>query len=173
MSVSFSLGGVTATVRNPDLDDRLDLDSHQVVQPKASGGFYRYALAAVADMQRELRWSSLSATELYDLRGFFQSYALGTLKTFLFTDERGNNFDAYFLTPVLDPVTVADEAQFAGSFDSGESEIPTTQRTGGTYELTVRLHLASPATFSTAFATTPPPTRAPTDEPTEEPTTDA
>jgi len=49
MSLSFALGGVVATVQNPDLDDKLGLDPHQVVQPKASGGFYRFALAGAVD----------------------------------------------------------------------------------------------------------------------------
>jgi len=166
MSVSFSLGGVTITVQNPDLDDKLDLDPHQVVQPKASGGFYRFALADAMDMQRELRWSNLRLSELNDLKSFYNATALGTLNTFLFTDERGQNFDAYFLSPTLGPVTVSDESQFPGSFTSGGNTIPTTRRSGGFYELTIKLHLKSPTTFSTEYATTPPPTSAPTGEPT-------
>ena len=172
MSVSFCLGGVTATIHNPDLDDKLDLDSHQVVQPKATGGFYRFALAAVADMPRELRWSNLSATELYDSGASTRRRPRHAQDLPLYRRARAQ---LRRLFPHAD-ARAGDRrgrGAFDGSFDSGGNEIPTTQRTGGTYELTVRLHLASPATFSTAFATTPPPTRAPTDEPTEEPTTDA
>ena len=170
MSVSFSLGEAGATVQNPDLEDKLGLDPHQVVQPKASGGFYRFALAAVTDTVRDLKWSNLRASELSDLRAFYNIQALGTLNTFLFTDERGLNWDAYFLNQTLDPVTVADEAQFPGSFDSGGREIPTTRRTGGFYKLTIRLHLKSPATFETPEATTPPMTSPYTGAPTYGPT---
>jgi hypothetical protein len=160
MSVSFALSGTTATVQNPDLDDKLGLDPHQVVQPKASGGFYRFALAAVTDSIRDLRWSNLRLSELQDLTSFYETTAQGTLNTFLFTDERGNNYDAYFLNPTLDPVTVADEQAWAGTFTSGGNNIPTTCRTGGFYSLTIRLHLKAPTTFSTAHATTPAPTTA-------------
>jgi hypothetical protein len=165
VSVSFSLGDVTIHVQNPDLDDKLGLDSHQVVQPKASGGYYRFALAAATDSTRDLRWSNLRLIELNDLQIFFENQAQGTLNTFLFTDERGNNCNAYFLNPTLDPVTISDEERFSGSFESGGNQIPTTQRTGGFYSLAIRIHLASPATFSTPYATTPPATSPPTEPP--------
>jgi hypothetical protein len=157
MSVSFSLSGVTAMVQNPDLNDQLDLDPHQVVQPKASGGFYRYALADVTDMQRELHWSNLRASELSDLENFFQSEAQGTLNEFNFCDERGRNWTAYFLSAKLDPITVADEQSGAArSFTTGGNAVPTTLRAGGFYELTIKLHLSSPTIFSTPAATSPP-----------------
>ena len=157
MSVSFSLGGVTKTIQNPDLDGKLDLDAHQVVQPKASGGFYRFALAAATDTQRELKWSNLRKSELDDLTSFFETTAQGALNTFRFRDERGRFFDAYFISGRLNPITVSDEGNETGSFSSGGKTIPTSTRTGGFYELTVKLHLASPTTFST-----PRPTAAPT-----------
>ena len=169
MSISFSLSGTTITVQNPDLDDKLDLDPHQVVQPKASGGFYRFALADATDTQRQLKWSNLRLSELNALKSFYNSTAGGTLNTFRFTDERGVNFDAYFLSTTLDPVTVADEAAFAGSFVTGGKTVPTTRRSGGFYELTIKLHLASPTSFSTPWATSPPPTEEPTAPPPEPP----
>ena len=155
MSLSSALGGVVATVRNPDLDDKLGLDPHQVVQPKASGGFYRFALAGAVDTIRELKWSSLRLSELNDLQSFFESTAQGTLNTFLFTDERGDNFDAYFLNPTLEPVTVSDDQRWSAQFTSGGNVIPTTGRGGGYYALTIRLHLKSPTTFTTPLFTTP------------------
>jgi hypothetical protein len=157
MSVSFCLGGTTATIQNPELDDKLDLDAHQGVQPKASGGFYRFALAAVMDTTRELRWSNLRRSELDDLTGFFEDTAQGALNTFEFRDERGQYFDAYFISGTLNPITVSDDGDETGSFSSGGKTIPTSTRSGGFYELTIKLHLASPTTF-----TTPAPTAAPT-----------
>jgi hypothetical protein len=146
MSVSFSLGGVTATVQNPDLNDQLNLDPHQVVQPKASGGFYRFALADVTDTQRELKWSNLRLSELNALQSFFSNQAQGTLNEFTFTDERGVAWAAYFLSATLDPITVADEPASTGSFVTGGDTVPTTTRTGGTYELTIKLHIRNAST---------------------------
>ncbi len=92
MSVSFSLGGVTATVQNPDLNDQLNLDPHQVVQPKASGGFYRFALADATDEQRELKWTNLRLSELNALQSFFEEPgAKGRSTSSTFCDERGRN----------------------------------------------------------------------------------
>ena len=155
MSVSFSLGGVTATVQNPDLNDQLDLDPHQVVQPKASGGFYRFALADATDEQRELEWTNLRLSELNALQNFFQDQAEGTINEFNFCDERGKNYAAYFLSPTLNPITVADEATATGSFVTGGDTVPTTLRSGGFYKLTIKLHLALPTTFSTPYGTSP------------------
>ncbi|MGD1001853.1 MAG: hypothetical protein ABSA67_14255 [Candidatus Brocadiia bacterium] len=172
MSVSFSLGGVTATVQNPDLNDQLDLDPHQVVQPKASGGFYRFALADATDTRRELKWSNLRLSELNDVQSFFKNQAQGTLNEFTFTDERNVAWAAYFLSATLAPVTVADEAASTGSFVTGGDTVATTVRSGGFYELTIKLHLSS-GSASTSSATgraTSSPTEAGTSGPTSPPT---
>jgi hypothetical protein len=176
MSVSFSRGGVTATVQNPDLNDQLNLDPHQVVQPKASGGFYRFALADATDTRRELKWSNLRLSELNDLSNFFENQAQGTLNEFTFTDERNVARAAYFLSATLDPVTVADEAASTGSFVTGGDTVPTTVRSGGFYELTIKLHLSSgsvstsPATSGATRGATSSPTEAGTSGPTSAPT---
>jgi hypothetical protein len=146
MSVSFSLGGATITIQNPDLDDKLTLDPHQVVQPKADGGFYRYALAAATDAVRELKWSNLRLSELNDLTGFFNNQAQGALNEFTFTDERGAAWAASFLNATLEPVTITDELNAAGTFVSGGNTIPTSTRKLGFYELAVKLHIAAPTT---------------------------
>ena len=172
MSVSFSLSGVTARVQNPDLNNQLNLDPHQVVQPKASGGFYRFALADSADTRRELKWSNLRLSELNDVQGFFRNQAQGTLNEFTFTDERNVAWAAYFLSATLDPVTVADEAASTGSFVTGGDTVPTTVRSGGFYELTIKLHLRSgaPSTSSATSGPTSSPTAAGTSGPTSAPT---
>jgi hypothetical protein len=167
MSISFFLNGVTATIQNPDLEDKRDLDLHQAVQPKAGGGFYRFALAAAADSQRALKWSNLRLSELADLASFFENSAQGTLKEFTFTDERGTQYAAYFLDAKLAPVTVSDDAASTGTFVSGGATAPTTTRSGGFYALTIKLHL-TPGTATTESATTFPPT---TGGPTMGPTT--
>jgi hypothetical protein len=171
MSVSFSLSGVTATVQNPDLDDKLDLDPHQVVQPKASGGFYRFALAAAADTQRELRWSNLRVSELNDLAAFFENQAQGVLNEFTFTDERGAQYAAYFVNAKLEPVTVSDDAASTGSFSTGGDMVPTTLRSGGFYALTVKLHLrgGAPLTIGPTAGPTSTPTAGVTASPTAPP----
>ena len=172
MSVSFSLGGVTATVQNPDLNDQLNLDPHQVVQPKASGGFYRFALADATDTLRELKWSNLRLSELNALQTFFNNQAQGTLNEFTFTDERGVSWAAYFLNATLDPITVADEAASIGSFVTGGETVPTTVRSGGFYQLTIKLHIrsGSPSTSAATESPTSTPTEAGTPGPTAAPT---
>jgi hypothetical protein len=163
MSVSFSLNGTTITIQNPDLDDKTDLDPHQVVQPKADGGFYRYALAAAADMLRELKWSSLRLSELNDLTSFFVNQAQGSLVEFMFTDERGLVWAASFLNATLEPTTITDELNAAGTFVSGGKTIPTSTRKLGFFALAVKLHIAVPTTEGpTAAPTTAGPTAAPT-----------
>jgi hypothetical protein len=161
MSVSFASvgGGTKITIQNPDLGDKLDLDPHQVVQPKASGGFYRFALAAVTDTLRELKWSNLRLSELNDLISFFNTVAQGAVNEFTFTDERGVKWAAYFLNPTLEPVTVADEATAEGTFESNGVSIPTTTRAKGFYSLSAKLHLVL-GTATTERATTWPPTTA-------------
>ena len=175
MSVTFAKDGTSAVLRNPDLDDKLDLDTHQVVQPKAGGGFYRYALAAAADKQRELRWSHLLRSELDALLSFFEFTAQGMLNEFTFTDERGGAWTAHFLNPTLDPVTVHDDAASTGTYATGGVTRPTTTRGGGYYSLAFKLHLATVATTTgagtTAAPTTASPTAAPTDVPTTSPAT--
>jgi hypothetical protein len=159
MSVSFSLGGTTATIQNPDLDDKLDLDPHMVVQPKADGGFYRYALAAVTESLRELKWSNLRLSELNDLTGFFNNQAQGSLNEFMFTDERGVVWAASFLNATLEPTTITDELNAGGAFVSGGNTIPTSTRKLGFFALAVKLHIAVPTTEA---PTTAAPTAAPT-----------
>jgi hypothetical protein len=163
MSVSFALGATTITIQNPDLDDKRDLDPHQVAQPKADGGFYRYALAAATETLRELKWSSLRLSELNDLLGFFKNQSQGALNEFTFTDERGTAWAASFLNAKLNPVTITDELNAAGTFLSGGNTIPTSTRKLGFYELAIKLHVAVPTTQGPTVApTTPTPTAAPT-----------
>lgn len=157
MSVKFVMTGASAEVQNPELGNTTGIDTRQQIQPRADGGYYRYGLCADAARDLDLRWSDLRRSEMEDLRDFFQIHAVGTLNEFTYTDERGDAWTAHFLSTRFDARPVADDVAASSTFSTGGRTVPTTTRSGGVYELDLKLHLS-------ARAGTPMPT--PTPEPT-------
>jgi hypothetical protein len=141
--ITLTKGVTRVQLQNPDLNDVLSIHSHQGVEQRADGKYYRYDLAAGMTVERELRWTELRRSERDNLASFYQDIVHGTLDPFTFTDERGGNWNAHFLNPDLEFATVADDRASATTFVTGGVSVPTTTRSGGVYACVIKLLLWS------------------------------
>lgn len=137
--ITLTKNAVAVNLQNPDLNDLLSIHSHQGIEKRADGKYYRYDLAGGMTSERELRWTELRRSERDNLAAFYSSVVRGTLDPWTFTDERGVAWNAHFLNTELEFQSVADTSSAASTFVTGGVSVPTTTRSGGVYACAVRL----------------------------------
>ena len=145
MSVTLTYDATSVTIQNPDVQNVVAIEKAQCVRQSAAGDRYRYD-RGVERMLMRLRWSQLRDSEKADLQSFFEDAADGVVNQFVYTDHRGESWDAYFASPAISFVEVADSQSGAAStFASGGVNYPTTTRTAGVWAIDVTLEVSVPA----------------------------
>ena len=155
MSVKFhSLShGTTIEVQNPERDDALDIDLHQVLNFTADGEPNVYELG-VTEQRVRLRWNELRQVEKDDLESFWEDTAEGAKNLVYYQDHRSVWWNARFLNTRLEWTCPDDYEASSDTMTIDEVAYPTTQREKGIWSVEIVLLLSAEGSTTAAATTT-------------------
>ena len=107
MSVTFTLGEVSVTLRNPERSNVLRKRMHQATGRTAGGVFYSYDKGVTIQVLG-LAFTELTSADKAALDSCFENTVTGTEITFTYTDHASQSWTARF---------IQDELEWAERFD--------------------------------------------------------
>jgi len=160
MSVKFeSLDhGTSVEIQNPERDNAVHLDLHQVVNYTADGAVNVHDLGVTTKIIR-VTWRELRQVEKDLLEAFWQDTAQGAANLWYYRDHNEVWWNARFLTTRLEWTEHDDYAASTGTFTIDETAYPTTKRQNGIWgtEFEILLSAQGSTTGAATTTTTPAP----------------